>query len=66
MGNFRDQGGCRRGLRLACVFFPGGSIREGNRGKETMVVATINVWNRLAAAFRAVPEGYQRLTSGAR
>lgn len=24
----------------------------------TMVVATINVWNRLAVSFRAVPEGY--------
>ena len=29
----------------------------------TMVVATINVWNRLAVAFRAVPEGYARIKS---
>jgi AhpD family alkylhydroperoxidase len=29
----------------------------------TMVVATINVWNRLAVAFRAVPEGYARMKS---
>ncbi len=27
----------------------------------TLAVATINVWNRLAVPFRAVPEGYQRL-----
>lgn len=26
----------------------------------TMVVATINVWNRLAVPFRAVPEGFKR------
>lgn len=27
----------------------------------TMVIATINVWNRLAVPFRAVPEGYRLL-----
>jgi AhpD family alkylhydroperoxidase len=27
----------------------------------TIVVATINVWNRIAVPFRAVPEGYERL-----
>ncbi len=31
----------------------------------TMVVATINVWNRLAVPFRAVPEGYARLQGAA-
>ncbi|MDE3135990.1 MAG: carboxymuconolactone decarboxylase family protein [Acidobacteriota bacterium] len=29
----------------------------------TMVIATINVWNRLAVPFRAIPEGYNRLKS---
>jgi AhpD family alkylhydroperoxidase len=27
----------------------------------TIVIATINVWNRIAVPFRAVPEGYRRL-----
>jgi AhpD family alkylhydroperoxidase len=27
----------------------------------TVVIATINVWNRLAVPFRAVPDGYLRL-----
>lgn len=27
----------------------------------TLVVATINVWNRLAVPFRAVPEGYAKM-----
>ncbi len=27
----------------------------------TIVIATINVWNRIAVPFRAVPDGYQRL-----
>ena len=31
----------------------------------TMVVATINVWNRLAVPFRTVPEGYGRLRGSA-
>ena len=32
----------------------------------TMIVAAINVWNRLAVPFRAVPEGYRRLNRAAR
>lgn len=31
----------------------------------TMVVATINVWNRLAVAFRLIPESYRRLAASA-
>lgn len=31
----------------------------------TMVIATINVWNRLAVPFRAVPEGYRLLNRSA-
>lgn len=31
----------------------------------TIVVATINVWNRIAVSFRAVPEGYERLRQAA-
>ena len=31
----------------------------------TMVIATINVWNRLAVSFRAVPDGYERIRSAA-
>ena len=31
----------------------------------TMIVAAINVWNRLAVPFRAVPEGYRRLNRAA-
>lgn len=27
----------------------------------TMVIATINVWNRLSVSFRVVPEGYARV-----
>lgn len=27
----------------------------------TLAVATINVWNRLAIAFRAVPDGYKKM-----
>lgn len=27
----------------------------------TMVIATINVWNRLAVPFRMVPDGYRRI-----
>jgi AhpD family alkylhydroperoxidase len=32
----------------------------------TIVIATINVWNRLAVPFRAVPEGYLRMKSATR
>jgi AhpD family alkylhydroperoxidase len=31
----------------------------------TMVIAAINVWNRLAVSFRAVPEGFERLRRAA-
>jgi AhpD family alkylhydroperoxidase len=31
----------------------------------TMVVATINVWNRLSVSFRTVPEGYERVRRAA-
>jgi len=31
----------------------------------TMIVAAINVWNRLAVPFRTVPEGYRRLNRSA-
>lgn len=37
-----------------------GEFDEGELVGLTMVVATINVWNRLAVPFRAVPEGYRR------
>jgi AhpD family alkylhydroperoxidase len=32
----------------------------------TIVIATINVWNRLAVPFRAVPEGFLRMKASAR
>lgn len=32
----------------------------------TIVIATINVWNRIAVPFRTVPEGYEPLQYGAK
>lgn len=43
-----------------------GQFDETELVNLTIVIATINVWNRLAVPFRAVPEGYLRLKSAAR
>ncbi|HVB97800.1 MAG TPA: carboxymuconolactone decarboxylase family protein [Candidatus Dormibacteraeota bacterium] len=38
-----------------------GRFGEAELVHLTMVIATINVWNRLAVPFRTVPEGYRRV-----